>query len=103
MEEKSFGHRVIECLALGRYSQQVFQSGCYNQLTYQCVRESQQKYKILYVTEFFLKILFISLLAVLGLCCCADFSVVAARRAYSPAVMCELLIAVVSLVVECCL
>ena len=37
----------------------------------------------------------------LGLCRCADFSVVAARRAYSPAVMCELLVAVVSLVVEC--
>ena len=55
VEEKSFGPRVIECLALERYSQQVFQSGCYFQLTYQCVRESQQKYKILYVTEFCLK------------------------------------------------
>ena len=103
MEEKTFDHRAIGCLALERYSQQVFQSGCYNQLSHQCVRESPWKYKTLYVIEFFWKIRFISLLAVLGLCCCPDFSLDSVRRAYSPVVMHELLTAVASLVVECCL
>ena len=47
------------------------------------------------------KILFMFLFwAVLGLCCCTEFSRVAASRGYSPAVMSGLLIAVASLVAE---
>ena len=39
-------------------------------------------------------------LAVLGLCCCTEFSLVAASRGHSPAVMCRLVIAVASPVAE---
>ena len=38
--------------------------------------------------------------AVLGLCCCADFSLVAVSRAYSLVVVCGLLISMVSQAVE---
>ena len=47
----------------------------------------------------FLKIiLFMYLLAVLGLHCCAGFSLVAVGRDYSPVAVCGLLILVASLV-----
>ena len=49
---------------------------------------------------FFLIILFILFLALLGLCCCTDFSLVVASRRYSPAAGCRLLIAVASSVAE---
>ena len=45
-------------------------------------------------------ILFLYFLAVLGLCCCAGFSLVAASKGYSPGVMRGLLTAVASLVAE---
>ena len=38
--------------------------------------------------------------AVLGLCCCVGFSLVAASGGYSPVVVCGLLIAVASLAVK---
>ena len=45
-------------------------------------------------------ILFLYFLAVLDLCCCAGFSLVAASRGYSPGVMRGLFTAVASLVAE---
>ena len=44
--------------------------------------------------------LFFFFLAVSGLCCCLDFSPVAASRGYSPRVVCRLLISAASLAVE---
>ena len=44
--------------------------------------------------------LFILLLAVLGLCCCMGFSLVAVRGGYSLVLVCGLIIMVASLVVE---
>ena len=41
---------------------------------------------------------FFQFLALLGLCCCQGFSLVAGSRGYSPVAMCRLLIAVASLV-----
>ena len=52
------------------------------------------------VSFFFLIILFILFLALLGLCCCTDFSLVVASRRYSPAAGCRLLIAVASSVAD---
>ena len=43
---------------------------------------------------------FLPFLAVLGLCCCMGFSLVASSRSYSLVVVCGLLIAVASLVAE---
>ena len=49
----------------------------------------------------FLKILFFNIfLAVLGLCCCAGFSLVMASGGCSLGAVCRLLIAVASLVME---
>ena len=45
-------------------------------------------------------ILFISVLAVLGLCCCEDCSLSVASQGYSPAVVPELLVAVTSLLAD---
>ena len=52
------------------------------------------------ISFFFLIILFILFLALLGLCCCTDFSLVVASRGYSLAEVCRLLIAVASPVAD---
>ena len=50
----------------------------------------------LFPTDIYILNLFILFLAMLGLCCCAGFSLVSASRAYSLVVTCRLLIAVAS-------
>ena len=49
---------------------------------------------------FFKKILFIYLLAVLGVCCFAGSSLAVANVGYSLAVVCEILIVVASFIAE---
>ena len=60
-------------------------------------------HSVLVYKEFFpflKKILFICVLAAVGLCCCMGFPLVAASRGRSPVVLCRLLVALASLVAE---